>query len=204
MGVWDQLKAFVRREAADAKQWLDQSVGAGNAALEKAERRVSDDPGERLRAAIDDAAAGDDAFEAVRAKAEGRAVQPAAAAELEGEEATFDPTAEPAAEAEDVVGDAPPTTGMAMARLWVRVESTDGDRHTLWIEEVVGPVVGDDWFAESFAAEVAAHPEVAEAEHEDREVLHVSGPGLSASRARAIVAEVLAPRIGEDWEERLG
>ena len=50
---------------------------------------------------------------------------------------------------------------MAMARLWVRLEpagSTMGEGwHQLDIDEAVGPVVGEDWFAEGFSSPPHIH-----------------------------------------------
>ncbi|MGI9016784.1 MAG: hypothetical protein ACR2HR_06715 [Euzebya sp.] len=70
MGFLEQLKALFSREATDAKEWLDDSVRDADAALDRAERRQAADPDERLAMTLDDIKTGDDAFEAIRAKAD--------------------------------------------------------------------------------------------------------------------------------------
>ncbi|WP_370326082.1 hypothetical protein [Euzebya sp.] len=70
MAFWDDLKAIFRREARDARDWADDAVADGNRALDDAERRLSASPDERLAATLSDIEAQDDAFEALRAKAD--------------------------------------------------------------------------------------------------------------------------------------
>ena len=104
--------------------------------------------------------------------------------------------------------DLPPIPGMSMARMWVQVSEDASERddgfHALAVEDIVGPVVDEDWFAESFADAVQDLPEVSETIHPERELLLVKGPDLSAARARLLVAHLLAPRIGTDWRDRIG
>lgn len=205
MGLMDDLRRLLRREAREAKDWVEDAVAGANADLDRAERRLSEDPSERLQATLEDIEQGREGYEAIRDRAEGRTTRPAAEAELDPDDGPRmpDPAAAPPVAAEP---DAP-LPGMAMARLWVRLEpagSTMGEGwHQLDIDEAVGPVVGEDWFAEGFPSAVAALPEVEEAVHEDREVLHVRGEGLTGEEARLLVAQALAPHIGEDWQDRL-
>lgn len=206
MGLMDDLRRLLRREAREAKDWVEDAVAGANADLDRAERRLSEDPSERLQATLEDIEQGREGYEAIRDRAEGRTTRPAAEAELgpdDGRVRMPDPGAAPPPAPEP---DAP-LPGMAMARLWVRLEpagSSMGEGwHQLDIDEAVGPVVGEDWFAEGFPSAVAALPEVEEAVHEDREVLHVRGEGLTGEEARLLVAQALAPHIGEDWQDRL-
>lgn len=207
MGWMDRVSAWLRREADDAKDWIDDAVADGNAELDRAERRISDDPSVRLQATLEDIEAGEDSYSALRDRAEGRAVGPSAAAELgpeEGKVFSVEPVArEP--ETSSHVEELPPSTGAAMARLWVHEhpDSRPG-YHSVFIDGVVGSVVGEEWFSGSFVDEVSALDEVDEAVHEEREILHLRGSTLTPARARMLVAEVLAPRIGDDWQERLG
>ncbi len=222
MGLIYDLRRMLRRETAAAKDWVEEAVGDANAELGRAERRLSEDPCERLQATLEDIEAGREGYEAIRDRAEGRVTRPAAETELaeadlaeaapaggSGASATDGPARMPDPAAAPATPSAPeaPLPGMAMARLWVTLEpggsAMGAGWHQLTIDEAVGPVVGEDWFAEQLAATVAALPEVAEAVHEDREVLHVRGDGLTGEEARRLVASVLAPHIGEDWQDRL-
>lgn len=94
MGFLDDLKRVLRRETTDAKEWLDESVAGANANLDRAERRLSADPDERLQATLDDIAANDDAFAALQAKADAATARPAAQAELADDDAA-DPEESP-------------------------------------------------------------------------------------------------------------
>lgn len=212
MGLMDDLRRLLRREAREAKDWVEEAVAGANADLDRAERRISQDPNERLQATLEDIEEGRDGYEAIRDRAEGHTARPAAEAELGPDDGPGadddrprmpDPAAAPPAAPEPDT----PLPGMAMARLWVRLEpdgSTMGEGwHQLSIDEAVRPVVGEDWFAEDFPSAVTALPEVEEAVYEDREVLHVRGEGLTGEEARLLVAQVIAPHIGEDWQDRL-
>lgn len=207
MGWLDQLKKVFDREAASAKKWVDDVVSDANTELDKAERRIDADPSVRMAATLEDIEESDAGFDAVRDKAEGESVRPAAEAELGPEEGVVFTEEEPP-EATDAAADLPNVPGMAMARMWVRVDEDPAHAregfHALAIEDLVGPVVGEDWFAESFAETVQGLDEVEETIHASREVLHVRGADLSGQRARMLTASVLAPRIGDDWRERLG
>ena len=207
MGLLDDLKGMFRREARAAKEWVDEVVGDANTELDRAERRISDDPEVAMGVTLDDIADGDAAFEAVRDRAEGRAVAPSAEAELGPEDGVvFTPSEDTATQEPDA--DLPPIPGMAMARMWVQVSEDASERgdgfHALAVEDIVGPVVDEDWFAESFADAVQDLPEVSETIHPERELLLVKGPDLTAARARLLVAHLLAPRIGTDWRDRIG
>ncbi|HUG85585.1 MAG TPA: hypothetical protein VMM13_13540 [Euzebya sp.] len=96
MGILDDLKRMLRRETADAKEWLDESLAGANAGLDRAERRIAADPNERLQATLDDITANDDAFAALQAKADAATAGPAAQADLDA-----DPPADADARAND-------------------------------------------------------------------------------------------------------
>ncbi|CAN5457300.1 hypothetical protein BH23ACT9_BH23ACT9_23570 [soil metagenome] len=82
MGILDDLKRMLRRESADAREWLDDSVAGANRRLDEAERRQAADPEQRLQANLDDIAAGEDAFANIRARADAATARPQADAEL--------------------------------------------------------------------------------------------------------------------------
>lgn len=75
MSVWERIKQALRREAADLKEWKDETLGRANRGLDRAERRIHPDPNLRLEATLDDIAESEDEFEAVRRKAEGKAAR---------------------------------------------------------------------------------------------------------------------------------
>jgi hypothetical protein len=82
MRFLEQLKGWFREESREARAWVDEATADGHAALGRAERRISADPSERLAATQEDIAANDDAFEALRRKAEAAQARPAAQAEV--------------------------------------------------------------------------------------------------------------------------
>jgi hypothetical protein len=82
MGILDDLKRLLRRESREAQAWVAEAVDGGHRSLDRAERRVSADPDERLAATLDDIAEGEDDFAAIRAKADAATARPAAEAEV--------------------------------------------------------------------------------------------------------------------------
>ncbi len=82
MGFIDDVKRWLGREAADAKEWVDASVERGHDELDQAERRLSDDPSTRMAALQDDIAANDQAFDSLRDKADAALARPQADADL--------------------------------------------------------------------------------------------------------------------------
>lgn len=78
MGFVAELKAFFRREGRAVSEWIGGAIDDGHATLDQVERRTSDDPEERLRATLDDIEAGDESYEATRARARVEAAAEAA------------------------------------------------------------------------------------------------------------------------------
>lgn len=78
-----------------------------------------------------------------------------------------------------------------------------GYDHAVWLEEWLGFAVGEDIILAGLEAAVAAHPQVLDALHEDREQLFVAAPALHPSDVRTIVVGALAGHFDEGWEQRL-
>jgi uncharacterized membrane protein YccC len=95
MGFLDDLKRVLRREAADAREWRDDAVEKGHAELDRAERRLSADPEERLRATLDEIAASEDAMDTIRARADAATARPLADAELADADDAGTPASDP-------------------------------------------------------------------------------------------------------------
>ena len=96
MGLLDEVRALLRREARDAKEVMGEAVADANASLDRAERRRSADPDERMAATLDDITASEDDFAGIRARADAAAARADADAELaEGEAGEGEP-AQPA------------------------------------------------------------------------------------------------------------
>jgi hypothetical protein len=91
MGLLDTLRQLLRREAADARAWAEESVSDGHASLDRAERRLSADPQERMAATLADVEDNDAAFEALRQRADAATARPAADAELADAEGAAEP-----------------------------------------------------------------------------------------------------------------
>ena len=86
VSLFDQVKAWFRREAADAREWGNAAAEKAHADLDLAERRISDDPEVRMGALQDDMAANDEALAALRDKVDGAEAVHLADADLaEGE-----------------------------------------------------------------------------------------------------------------------
>lgn len=90
MGFLDDLKGWFRRESADAKRWADEAVADGHAELDRAERRLTATPEERLQADLAAIESNDDAFAALRAKADAAEARPLAERELAEQEQAGD------------------------------------------------------------------------------------------------------------------
>lgn len=82
MGFLDDLKGWFRRESADARRWADEAAADGHAQLDRAERRLTATPEERLAADMAAIESNDDAFAAIRAKADAAEARPLADRDL--------------------------------------------------------------------------------------------------------------------------
>lgn len=86
MAFLDDLKRWLRRESADARRWADEAVADGHAELDRAERRFTATPEERLQADLSAIEANDDAFAAILARADAAEARPLADRDLAEQE----------------------------------------------------------------------------------------------------------------------
>lgn len=70
-GLWDRIRAALRRERRDVEQALDELTDRGNAALDERERELHATPEEKLAIEQERGAALDEEFDAVRRRIEG-------------------------------------------------------------------------------------------------------------------------------------
>ncbi len=96
MGFLDSLKAWFRTESEEARDLLDSTKSRMEADLDRREAEAAATPSERMEQLQEQIADGDDAFDAIRDKIEGRGLRAEAAEEV----------AEAAGAAEDAIEDA--------------------------------------------------------------------------------------------------
>ncbi len=138
MGILDSLKAWFRTETAEAKDLLGETKGRLESDLDRREAAAAASPAERIEQLQDEIASGDDGFDALRDKIEGRGLRAEAVEELATTDAAADDgivdaelvdaeTVEPDVERpESPTGDAP--TGDASTSKTPASEApTDGD-----------------------------------------------------------------------------
>jgi hypothetical protein len=70
-GVWDRVRALLRREKRDIAEALADATARADEVLDRRERELAASPEERLAMEQERAAAQDDEFEALRRKIEG-------------------------------------------------------------------------------------------------------------------------------------
>ena len=73
MGIWDQIKAVLRREKRDLDDVVDDLTQRGNAALDQRERELHATPEEKIAIEQERGAEIDAEFDEVRRQIEGRA-----------------------------------------------------------------------------------------------------------------------------------
>ena len=71
VSTWDRVRAWLRREASDVSDALDEAVDRGNADLDRREHELHATPEEKLRLEAERAAAADAEYEALRRRIEG-------------------------------------------------------------------------------------------------------------------------------------
>lgn len=72
-GLWERVRAALRREQRDVEEAVEELTERGNAALDQREHELHATPEERLLIEQDRAAELDDEYEAVRRRIEGDA-----------------------------------------------------------------------------------------------------------------------------------
>ena len=72
MGVWDRIRAVLRREKRDLDEAVDDFTNSANAALDRRERELSATPEEKLAIEQERGEQIDADFEALRRRIEGR------------------------------------------------------------------------------------------------------------------------------------
>ena len=66
VGFWDRVKAALKREAHDAKEWADETTERGNQTMDRKERELNATPEEKLAIEQERIAANDAEFEALK------------------------------------------------------------------------------------------------------------------------------------------
>jgi hypothetical protein len=193
MSLWERIKKALTREATDIKDTAKRGMDQLEAELERKQRELEAPPHERVDMLLEDIADEEARFGELESR-----VRSKAADRLEAQ--GIDPAAL------EMPGAHP---DLALAMEWIEVSAIDPEEslagdysHLVWIEEWVGPVIGEDRFA-NLEGEVKAHALVLDALHEDREQLYVRAPTLTDDEVAGLVAEIIAPAIPDDWEGRL-
>ena len=86
MSLWDTVKSFFAREAADVKEGLDGLKDKLDAELTKREREMEATPSERIEMIEGDMAETESVFDRIEADIDGRSASADADEEVSGEE----------------------------------------------------------------------------------------------------------------------
>jgi hypothetical protein len=211
MSFWDDVKRIFKREASDVKEGLTKFGREMDAELARKERELNATPAERVDMLVEDMDAAEAHMDDIEAKVRGEI---AGKAEIADPTTPAPPPPSPAPPEERPrvqlfdPADVSTAPRFETALNWVSIQEFDPSDtmrarfdHSLWIDEEVGPVVGDDVLA-AIPRRVADHVLVEEALHEDREILYVRAPQLHHEDVRLLVAAAFADHIPTTWSEQ--